>query len=111
MAGAQGPESSFVDSAPFSSLAELSQRLSSTRKRLELVGLLADFLRGLPPHDIARAVLILLGKPTGLQAGATRVMQSSIRKLARGEASEAQAASGSPVRRGSEESTETEITK
>jgi DNA ligase-1 len=71
MAGTQGPESASVHSVPFSSLAELSQRLSSTRKRLELVALLADFLKALPPDDMAPAVLILLGRPAAQDRATT----------------------------------------
>jgi DNA ligase-1 len=47
---------------PFARLAHLGQQLEQTSKRLELAALLADFLRGLPPEEIAPAVRLTIGQ-------------------------------------------------
>lgn len=45
----------------FVHLAELSQKLEQTSKRLELTALLADFLRSLAPEEIPPAVRLTIG--------------------------------------------------
>lgn len=47
---------------PFAKLAELSQQLEQTSKRLELTALLADFLRGLAPEELPPAVRLTVGQ-------------------------------------------------
>jgi DNA ligase-1 len=47
---------------PFASLAQLGEQLEQTTKRLELAGLLADFLKGLAPEEIPPAVRMTLGQ-------------------------------------------------
>jgi DNA ligase-1 len=47
---------------PFAGLAHLGQQLEQTSKRLELAALLAEFLRGLPPEEIAPAVRLTIGQ-------------------------------------------------
>ncbi len=47
---------------PFARLAHLGQQLEQTSKRLELTALLADFLRGLSPEEIAPAVRLTIGQ-------------------------------------------------
>ena len=47
---------------PFLTLALLGERLEKTRKRLELAALIADFLRGLAPEEIAPGVRLLIGQ-------------------------------------------------
>lgn len=49
--------------ALFKSLVELLEKVSSTRKRLEIVGLVSDFLRSLDVTEIESAVSIILGRP------------------------------------------------
>ncbi|HSB73618.1 MAG TPA: ATP-dependent DNA ligase [Candidatus Methylomirabilis sp.] len=45
------------------SLAGLSAQLAGTRSRLDLMRLLGDFLRGLPPEDRPLAARLLIGRP------------------------------------------------
>jgi DNA ligase-1 len=47
---------------PFARLAHLGEQLEQTAKRLELAALLADFLRGLSPEEIAPAVRLTIGQ-------------------------------------------------
>ncbi len=47
---------------PFLALALLGERLEKTRKRLELAGLIADFLKGLGPEEIGPGVRLLIGQ-------------------------------------------------
>ncbi len=46
----------------FVRLADLSQQLEQTSKRLELTALLADFLRTLAPEEVAPAVRLIIGQ-------------------------------------------------
>jgi hypothetical protein len=45
------------------SLADLSGRLEQTKSRLELMHLVGDFLRALPPADLPAAARFLVGQP------------------------------------------------
>ena len=47
----------------FKDLACLSEKLSSTTKRTEMVSLAADFLKDLDPKEVEPAVFMLLGRP------------------------------------------------
>src|SRR5574341_2489199 len=47
---------------PFSTLAALCQQLEGTAKKLEKSALISGFLQKLQPHEIAPAVLLLLGR-------------------------------------------------
>lgn len=47
----------------FASLADLSGRLERTKSRLELMRLVGDFLRALPPGDLSTAARLLVGRP------------------------------------------------
>jgi DNA ligase-1 len=49
--------------APFQSLALLLEKIESTKKRLEIIGLTADFLRTLEPSEVEPAVSMILGRP------------------------------------------------
>jgi DNA ligase-1 len=51
-----------MSDTPFARLAHLGQQLEQTSKRLELTALLADFLRGLSPGEIAPAVRLTIGQ-------------------------------------------------
>jgi DNA ligase-1 len=47
----------------FKSLAELLEKIENTRKRLEITGLTADFLKTLTPEEVEPAVSMILGRP------------------------------------------------
>jgi DNA ligase-1 len=51
-----------MNDTPFARLADLSQQLEQTSKRLELTALLADFLRTLSPEEVAPAVRLIIGQ-------------------------------------------------
>jgi len=53
-------------STRFDSLAQLCEELSSTAKRLEMVGYVADFLKQLQPSEVQPAVSMILGRPLSL---------------------------------------------
>ena len=46
----------------FRSLAELLEKIESTRKRTEITSLMADFLRSLEPEEVEPAVSLILGR-------------------------------------------------
>jgi DNA ligase-1 len=46
----------------FKSLAELLEKVEATRKRLEIIGVTADFLRGLSAEEVEPAVSMILGR-------------------------------------------------
>jgi DNA ligase-1 len=50
-------------STSLAALAELSNRLEATKSRLELLRLVGDFLRELPPADLPVAARLLVGQP------------------------------------------------
>jgi DNA ligase-1 len=47
----------------FKTLAELLEKIENTRKRLEITGLTADFLKTLTPEEVEPAVSMILGRP------------------------------------------------
>jgi len=47
----------------FKSLAELLQKIESTKKRLQIIDLTADLLRKLEPEEIEPAISMILGRP------------------------------------------------
>ena len=51
-----------MDDTTFAKLAELSEHLEQTRKRGELTGLLAGFLRTLSPAEIPLAARLAIGQ-------------------------------------------------
>ena len=51
-----------MSETPFARLAGLGEQLEQTSKRLALAALLADFLRGLSPAEIPRAVRMIIGQ-------------------------------------------------
>jgi DNA ligase-1 len=46
----------------FKSLAELLEKVEATKKRLEIIGLTADFLKGLDAEEVEPAVSMILGR-------------------------------------------------
>ena len=50
-------------STNLASLADLSGRLERTKSRLELMGLVGNFLRALPPRDLPVVARLLVGQP------------------------------------------------
>jgi DNA ligase-1 len=46
----------------FKSLAELLEKVEATKKRLEIIGLTADFLKGLDEEELEPAVSMILGR-------------------------------------------------
>jgi len=49
--------------ALFKSLAELLEKIESTRKRLQIVGMAAEFLKTLEPEELEPTVSMILGRP------------------------------------------------
>ena len=49
--------------ALFKSLAELLEKIESTRKRLQIVGMAAEFLKDLEVEELEPAVSMILGRP------------------------------------------------
>lgn len=47
----------------FKALAELCEKLESTTKRISMVNLVAEFLKGLEPQEVEPAVSMILGRP------------------------------------------------
>jgi len=47
----------------FKSLAELLEKIESTKKRLQIIDLTADLLRKLEPEEIEPAISMILGRP------------------------------------------------
>jgi len=48
--------------ALFKSLAELLEKIEATRKRLQIIGMTADFLKGLDAEEVEPAVSMILGR-------------------------------------------------
>jgi DNA ligase-1 len=48
---------------PFKALAELSEKLEGTKKRLLMINLVAEFLKSLEVQEIESAVSMILGRP------------------------------------------------
>jgi DNA ligase-1 len=48
---------------PFKALAGLCEKLEATRKRLVMIGAVADFLKKLEPEEVEPAVSMILGRP------------------------------------------------
>jgi hypothetical protein len=46
----------------FKSLAELLEKVEATKKRLKIIGLTADFLKGLDAEELEPAVSMILGR-------------------------------------------------
>ena len=46
----------------FKSLAELLEKVEATKKRLEIIGMAADFLRSLDKEEVEPAVAMILGR-------------------------------------------------
>lgn len=47
----------------FKTLAELCEKLEATKKRLLMIDLVADFLKGLDSSEVEPAVSMILGRP------------------------------------------------
>lgn len=56
----------------FRELALLGERMEKTKKRLEIAGMAAEFLRGLSPEEIAPGVRLLIGLQRGQGRAFTR---------------------------------------
>ncbi|MCW4054475.1 MAG: hypothetical protein NWE84_06105, partial [Candidatus Bathyarchaeota archaeon] len=48
--------------ALFKSLAELLEKVEATKKRLEIIGMVADFLKSLDSEEVEPAVSMILGR-------------------------------------------------